>query len=341
MRTAQAYGRAWQHSRGESLHTQSGKEMKLHLLVLRLKDGDTELGLTHVFDESGGTIGRSAACDLSIPDHSRTLSSMHAQISHNGHGFAITDTSTNGVYLNTVDAPLGRYKSAPLSDGDTLYLAEFVISVTVLRDEAEHAAGAGPAMGPASPTDRAFIPDEFDFGDLGAPRLAHPMKAGGEKPPVDAGAADVPYHEPASAPAHPPAPVVVGAALASLMAYSPWSRRDPLSAPTASSSDAPSASAFARDRDAQVFWEALGIDPALVAPPVREALLAGLGNALRDAARDLMAALPAVDGDATFAERRRPASPTSAPDTGDRALARAEAGPQPAGIPGMMGQAAA
>lgn len=343
--------------------------MRLQLTVLRLHSGATERDSTYVFDESGGTIGRSATCDWSLSDQSRTLSSVHAQISHNGHGFSITDTSTNGVYLNRVDVPLGRYKSAPLNDGDTLYLAGFVISVAVLRSEGERAVAPAPPRLPAAPARKPIIPEEFDFGDLGASHSAHPPAALAEKPPVDASIPTVTSHSPAAKPtrpAHPPASVAVGGTLASLMAYSPWSRWERPSAPVAPSADIPPASAQAIDRDepvvvaqvvdahvsdvqfphvqvsdAQVFWAALGIDPALLAPSVREGLLAGLGTALRDAARGLMAALPQDDVDAIFAAGRMPAPPASTPNTGVQSSAQAGAKPQPARTPGMTGHAAA
>ncbi|WP_376989393.1 type VI secretion system-associated FHA domain protein TagH [Bosea sp. R86505] len=89
---------------------------------------------SHVFEMSGGTIGRSASCDWSLPNASNTLSARHAAISHNGHGFVVTDTSTNGVYVNTVDAPLGRDQSHALTNGDMLYIADYVLSVAVLKE---------------------------------------------------------------------------------------------------------------------------------------------------------------------------------------------------------------
>ncbi|KWV54709.1 hypothetical protein AS156_07010 [Bradyrhizobium macuxiense] len=58
-------------------------------------------------------------------------------IAFNGIGFTVTDTSTNGVYINTVDTPLGRANAAPLADGDTLYMASYIISVVIENDPAE------------------------------------------------------------------------------------------------------------------------------------------------------------------------------------------------------------
>lgn len=108
--------------------------MRLLLTVLSAQRSNLGERSTHAFDIAGGVIGRNAGCDWSLPDASNTLSSRHAAISHNGHGFVVTDTSTNGVYLNSVDTPIGRGQSAPLSNGDTLYISDYIISVALLKE---------------------------------------------------------------------------------------------------------------------------------------------------------------------------------------------------------------
>lgn len=119
--------------------------MRLLLTVLSAQRGTLGERSTQAFDEAGGTLGRSASCDWTLPDAGNTLSARHAAFSHNGHGFVVTDTSTNGVYLNTVDAPLGRGQSAALSHGDTLYISDYIISVAMVKD------AAPPAYRPPAP----------------------------------------------------------------------------------------------------------------------------------------------------------------------------------------------
>ncbi|AZO78240.1 hypothetical protein BLM15_11930 [Bosea sp. Tri-49] len=132
------------------------------LTVLGLQRSTLGDRSTHIFGEAGGTLGRSASCDWILPDERNTLSARHARISHNGRGFLITDTSTNGVYLNAVDAPLGRDQSAPLSNGDTIYLADYIISVAILREEPAPAPVPMPAtaipVAPVAPTPVAPLP---------------------------------------------------------------------------------------------------------------------------------------------------------------------------------------
>lgn len=113
--------------------------MRLLLTVLSAQRSNLGERSTHAFDMAGGIIGRNAGCEWSLPDASNTLSSRHATISHNGHGFVVTDTSTNGVYLNSVDTPIGRNQSAPLSNGDTLYISDYIISVALLKDQPQQA----------------------------------------------------------------------------------------------------------------------------------------------------------------------------------------------------------
>lgn len=161
--------------------------MRLLLTVLSAQRSNLGERSTHAFDMAGGTIGRSANCEWSLPDASNTLSARHAAVSHNGHGFVVTDTSTNGVYLNSVDMPIGRGQSAPLAHGDTLYISDYVVSVALLREPTQAqqmpslltqppalsslAAGSMPSSGfPASVLSPLPAPGlSTGFGDRPAP----------------------------------------------------------------------------------------------------------------------------------------------------------------------------
>jgi predicted component of type VI protein secretion system len=111
--------------------------MRLRLTVTSEEQFDLGHRARFEFDTRGGTIGRNASCTWVLPDSTHTMSSRHAAISHNGRGFLITDTSTNGVYVNTVEAPIGRGNTSLLAPGDTLYLGNYVVSVEVVEDAAE------------------------------------------------------------------------------------------------------------------------------------------------------------------------------------------------------------
>ncbi|MCC8938367.1 FHA domain-containing protein [Bradyrhizobium sp. Arg62] len=111
----------------------------MHLILAVLGEKAEPLGRNarQAFGPDGGSLGRGSGCNWRLPDPTNTLSGHHALIAFNGIGFTITDTSTNGVYINTVDAPLARGNTAPLADGDTLYLANYIISVMIEDDPVE------------------------------------------------------------------------------------------------------------------------------------------------------------------------------------------------------------
>ncbi|MGY0576292.1 FHA domain-containing protein [Bradyrhizobium sp. RDM12] len=108
----------------------------MHLILRVLGENAEPLGRngTQAFGPEGGSVGRGHGCNWRLSDPTNTLSGHHARIAFNGVGFTITDTSTNGVYINTVDAALGRGNTAPLADGDTLFLANYIISVMIEDD---------------------------------------------------------------------------------------------------------------------------------------------------------------------------------------------------------------
>ncbi|MES5485430.1 type VI secretion system-associated FHA domain protein TagH [Bradyrhizobium sp. INPA03-11B] len=111
----------------------------MHLILGVVGENAEPLGRNarQVFGPEGGSLGRGLGCTWQLPDPTNTLSASHALIAFNGVGFTITDTSTNGVYINTVAAPVGRANAAPLADGDTLYMASYIISVVIENDPAE------------------------------------------------------------------------------------------------------------------------------------------------------------------------------------------------------------
>ena len=148
--------------------------MRLLLTVLGPQRGTLGERSTHVFDEAGGSIGRSASCDWVLPDERNMMSARHARISHNGRGFLITDTSTNGVYLNTVNAPLGRDQSAPLANGDTVYLADYIVSAAILREEPARPVTAPVAAMPAPAPGFVGIPNQ---GAMPVPAMPLPVAA--------------------------------------------------------------------------------------------------------------------------------------------------------------------
>jgi type VI secretion system protein len=194
------------------------------------------------FGPEGGTVGRGVNCAWQLPDPTNTLSANHAVIAHNGLGFTVTDTSTNGVYINTVDSPIGRGNTAPLADGDMLYLANYVIAVSIENDPAEDRQrlgaganamriGGGGAGRPSVPQDNllAVAPVPPGMFGSGASPSADPLRRAADQQGgwIGPGAAPPPVDPLAGFDARP-APIRHGPASLGAAPGAPQHIRDPL-----------------------------------------------------------------------------------------------------------------
>ena len=84
-----------------------------------------------VFREDGGTIGRSLENDWILPDPDRFISGKHATIDFQSGAYYLADVSTNGVYVNEEDDPLGNGNPRRLFHGDRLRMGDFEFEVTL------------------------------------------------------------------------------------------------------------------------------------------------------------------------------------------------------------------
>jgi predicted component of type VI protein secretion system len=105
------------------------------------------------FREDGGTIGRSLQNDWILPDPERFISGKHATVDFQAGAYYLADVSTNGVYVNGEDEPLGRGNPRRLFDGDRLRMGDFEFEVSL--DE-----GEGLAMPPPEPM--TVVPDHVE-----------------------------------------------------------------------------------------------------------------------------------------------------------------------------------
>jgi type VI secretion system FHA domain protein len=87
------------------------------------------------FRANGGTIGRALENDWILPDRDRFISGRHATVDFRSGAYYLADTSTNGVYINDEDEPIGKRHPRRLFDGDRLRMGDFLIAVSV--DEGE------------------------------------------------------------------------------------------------------------------------------------------------------------------------------------------------------------
>ena len=105
------------------------------------------------FYAHGGTIGRSLDNDWILPDADHYISGKHATVDYQSGAYYLADISTNGVYINDADEPLGRGNPRRLFDGDTLRMGDF--KFVVMLDE-----GQDLAMPPDPPA--SVVPDHSE-----------------------------------------------------------------------------------------------------------------------------------------------------------------------------------
>lgn len=77
------------------------------------------------------SIGRGADNQWVLPDDNLHLSGKHCIVSRKNDNFIITDLSTNGVYLDSQEKPLGRGRSAVLKHGSLIRMGDYRISVSI------------------------------------------------------------------------------------------------------------------------------------------------------------------------------------------------------------------
>jgi predicted component of type VI protein secretion system len=107
------------------------------LLLEIVSDNKDILGSDCVreFREDGGTIGRSLENDWILPDPDHFISAKHATIDFRAGAYYLADVSTNGIFVNDEEEPLGRGKPRRLFNGDRLRMGDFEFVVTL--DEGE------------------------------------------------------------------------------------------------------------------------------------------------------------------------------------------------------------
>ncbi|AWB08896.1 type VI secretion system-associated FHA domain protein TagH (plasmid) [Azospirillum humicireducens] len=145
------------------------------------------------------TVGRGVENGWILPDPDLLLSRQHCVFEKAGAGYRVIDTSTNGVFLNGSDRPLGRNVPADLRSGDRIRVGRFIIEATVETLSAPsftEISGAfrlggrddspDPFAPPPAPA-HAAAPDRFDelFADPAVRPFEHrPLRS--EEAPFDA-----------------------------------------------------------------------------------------------------------------------------------------------------------
>jgi type VI secretion system FHA domain protein len=105
--------------------------MTLVLNVLSTDQYTPRHSIHYEFRQESGSIGRGQGNSWVLPDEQKYLSGQHATVEYRDTQYILTDTSTNGVFVNRADQALGKGFSTSLNDGDILRMGIYEISVSI------------------------------------------------------------------------------------------------------------------------------------------------------------------------------------------------------------------
>jgi type VI secretion system protein len=137
--------------------------MKLFLSVISA-EASLVRSSSITLDQEGATLGRREDNRLVLPDTKRYISGHHAVIEYRAPDYFITDTSANGVLINSSLTPLGKGNSAKLNDGDQIHIGDYTIAVKFIKETLQQEVNlrAGPL------TDQGFDFPDDPFAELGS-----------------------------------------------------------------------------------------------------------------------------------------------------------------------------
>jgi type VI secretion system FHA domain protein len=161
------------------------------ILTLSIKNPEAAGGAQNEFKlaRRDALIGRSKACDWSLPDDKNYISTRHCQISFRDNAYYLKDISTNGTLLNGATERMTAERK--IEPGDVFQIGQYQVAAAFAEGEEEtavEAAGAQVAKADAAP---AFAASTSTWsrsadGTVSASEAAAPVA-----PPAPAPAADV------------------------------------------------------------------------------------------------------------------------------------------------------
>ena len=128
---------------GRDLLANGHRAMPLKLTITsyqRLSPGQEPV---KTLDRGSISIGRASKNDWILQDPERILSSEHCVVHYKDGGYVLTDTSTNGTFLNDSEQRIARNQAVRLKDGDHFVLGEYEITVAI-ADTATEEEEEGP-----------------------------------------------------------------------------------------------------------------------------------------------------------------------------------------------------
>jgi len=147
--------------------------MAIKLIVTSYQRYSPDQESERTFDEPDFRIGRELDNDWVLSDPEKKLSRHHCTIERRGDDYVLTDTSSNGVFVNHSDARVGQGKHVLLGDGDVLTLGDYELTIAMIAEAAVDSTPAAPVD-----DDTPILSEEYDLG-LGPEAASSSSEAGG------------------------------------------------------------------------------------------------------------------------------------------------------------------
>jgi len=109
--------------------------MSIEISLVKSPENVQSAKVCQVFTERGGSIGRSDDNTWVIEDPERYISSVHSRIDYEGGHYYLSDTSTNGTFLNGSPEPIGNGNRVLLKNGDKFILGDYEFSVSMPKEK--------------------------------------------------------------------------------------------------------------------------------------------------------------------------------------------------------------
>lgn len=138
--------------------------MSINIQLVEIPENEQVSNRQLALPSSGGSIGRAYDCTVQLPDFSKSLSRVHAQVIKGPKGsYQVSNKSTNGMQINGKEILPGQYQN--IADGDVWKLGGYLLLITDLS-----ALGTDDFDLPSDPIEEQsseplFSVDEFDVMD--------------------------------------------------------------------------------------------------------------------------------------------------------------------------------
>jgi len=105
--------------------------MRMELSVVSKQQAELQNKSVVFVDGAPLSIGRGVDNQWVLPDDNLYLSGKHCIINLKNNRFIISDLSTNGVYLNHSETPIGRGRCAVLNNGTLIRIGDYTIRASI------------------------------------------------------------------------------------------------------------------------------------------------------------------------------------------------------------------